>query len=71
MLSELQATLAQQARTLAERTRARASLEDERIRTFVESLVRAAEAMDPAARDLRAFKLAQAVPAEPSPSTEG
>ena len=49
MLAELQATLAQQARTLAERTRARASLdEDERIRTFVESLERAATVMDPA-----------------------
>ena len=43
MLAELQATLAQQARTLAQRTRARASLdEDERIRTFVESLEKAA-----------------------------
>jgi hypothetical protein len=64
MLSELQATLAQQARTLAERTRARASLEDERVRTFVESLTRAAEMMDPAARSLSEFKLAEAVPSE-------
>jgi hypothetical protein len=64
MLSELQATLAHQARTLAERTRARASLDDERIRTFVESLTRAAEAMEPAARSLSEFRLADAVPSE-------
>jgi hypothetical protein len=64
MLSELQATLANQARTLAERTRARASLEDERIKTFVESLTRAAEAMEPAARSLSEFRLADAVPSE-------
>jgi hypothetical protein len=65
MLSELQATLAQQARTLAQRTRARASLEeDERIRTFVESLERAATVMDPAIAHLNTFKLAEAVPFE-------
>ncbi|HEX2492941.1 MAG TPA: hypothetical protein VHK24_04135 [Steroidobacter sp.] len=64
MLAELQATLAQQARTLAERTRARASLEDERIKIFVESLERAAAAMDPAAKRLSEFRLADAVPEE-------
>ncbi|HKS57312.1 MAG TPA: hypothetical protein VJS12_18595 [Steroidobacteraceae bacterium] len=65
MLSELQATLAQQARTLAQRTRARASLEeDERIRTFVESLERAATVMDPAVAHLNTFKLSEAVPFE-------
>jgi hypothetical protein len=65
MLSELQATLAQQARTLAQRTRARASLEeDERIRTFVESLERAASVMDPAIVNLNTFKLSEAVPFE-------
>ena len=64
MLAELQATLAQQARTLAERTRARASLEDERIRTFVESLDRAAAVMDPAAKHLSEFRLVEAVPVE-------
>ena len=65
MLAELQATLAQQARTLAQRTRARASLEeDERIRTFVESLERAATVMDPAIAHLNTFKLPEAVPFE-------
>jgi hypothetical protein len=65
MLAELQATLAQQARTLAARTRARASLdEDERIRTFVESLEKAATVMDPAVAHLNTFKLPEAVPFE-------
>src|SRR5262245_37143756 len=65
MLAELQATLAQQARTLAQRTRARASLdEDERIRTFVESLEKAAGVMDPAVANLNTFKLTDAVPFE-------
>ena len=65
MLAELQATLAQQARTLAQRTRARASLdEDERIRTFVESLEAAAKVMDPAIAHLNTFKLPEAVPFE-------
>jgi hypothetical protein len=65
MLAELQATLAQQARTLAQRTRARASLdEDERIRTFVESLEKAATVMDPAIVNLNTFKLQEAVPFE-------
>ena len=65
MLAELQATLAQQARTLAQRTRARASLdEDERIRTFVESLEAAATVMDPAIAHLNTFKLPEAVPFE-------
>jgi hypothetical protein len=65
MLSELQATLAQQARTLAMRTRARAQVEeDERVKTFVESLERAATSMDPAAKHLSEFKLQDAVPVE-------
>ena len=66
MLAELQATLAQQARTLAQRTRARASLdEDERIRTFVESLEKAASVMDPAvAASQRRSSLHEAVPVE-------
>jgi hypothetical protein len=65
MLSEMQTLLAQQARTLSERTRARVSLdEDVRVKQFVESLDRAAEAMDPAAKHLENFKLAQAVPVE-------
>lgn len=65
MLSEMQALLAQQARTLSERTRARLSLEeDERIKQFVESLDQAADVMDPAARHLEDFKLADAIPVE-------
>ncbi len=65
MLSDMQATLAQQARTLATRTRARAQVEsDVRIKSFVESLERAAFAMDPAARHLSAFELDRAVPSE-------
>src|SRR6185503_5588972 len=65
MLAELQATLAQQARTLAARTRARSSLdEDERVRTFVESLEKAASVMDPAIAHLNTFKLPEAVPFE-------
>jgi hypothetical protein len=65
MLAELQATLAQQARTLAQRTRARSAIdEDERIRTFVESLERAASVMDPAVAHLNTFKLPEAVPFE-------
>lgn len=65
MLAELQTTLAQQARTLAQRTRARASIdEDERIKTFVESLERAGTVMDPAVKHLSEFKLQEAVPFE-------
>lgn len=65
MLAELQATLAQQARTLAERTRARTYVEqDERVRTFVVSLEGAAAAMDPAARSLRRFRLHEAIAPE-------
>jgi hypothetical protein len=65
MLADLQATLAQQARTLAQRTRARTFVDqDERVRTFVESLERAAGVMEPAARSLREFRLREAVPAE-------
>jgi hypothetical protein len=65
MLAEMQATLAQQARTLAARTRARARGEsDERLTAFVESLERAAVAMDPAAEHLGTFALDKAVPAE-------
>ena len=65
MLAEMQTTLAQQARTLAMRTRARAPVEsDERVRNFVESLERAAQAMDPAAMHLAAFALEKAVPVE-------
>ncbi len=65
MLSELQVTLATQARNLAERTRARGGVEqDERIAKFVESLDRAAAVMDPAAKHLEEFRLEDAIPLE-------
>jgi soluble cytochrome b562 len=65
MLAEMQATLADQARTVAARTRARVSVEsDERIRAFVEAMEKAASTMDPAAKHLREFKLDEAVPIE-------
>lgn len=65
MLSEFQTTLSQQARTLAQRTRARMDVEsDERIKTFVESLERAAGLMEPAAGHLSAFRLQEAVTPE-------
>ncbi len=65
LLAELQTTLSQQARTLARRTRARASVDqDERVRTFVEALERAATRMDPAAAHLARFELRDAVPME-------
>jgi len=65
MLSEFQTTLATQARTLAQRTRARMDVDsDERIKTFVESLERAAGLMEPAAGHLSAFRLQEAVTPE-------
>lgn len=65
MLAEFQTTLATQARTLAQRTRARMDVSaDERVKTFVESLERAAGLMEPAAGHLSAFRLQQAVTPE-------
>lgn len=65
MLAEMQATLAEQARTVAQRTRARISVEsDERVKAFVESMEAAASTMLPAAKNLQEFKLEQAVPIE-------
>ncbi len=65
MLSEFQTTLSQQARTLAQRTRARMDVDtDERVKTFVESLERAAGLMEPAAGHLSAFRLQEAVTPE-------
>ena len=65
MLAELQQTLADQARTLASRTRARQlTRADDDIRTFVEYLELAAEAMGPAAERLAEVELAEAVPSE-------
>jgi len=65
LLADLQKTLAEQSRKVAERTRARVSLEeDERIKTFVESMERAATLMEPIVRHLNNFKLQEAVPLE-------
>ncbi|HEY0942375.1 MAG TPA: hypothetical protein VGE08_19945 [Steroidobacter sp.] len=65
MLAEFQTTLSQQARTLAQRTRARMDVEaDERVKTFVESLERASGLMAPAAGHLSAFRLKEAVTPE-------
>ena len=65
MLAELQRTLADQARTLANRARARQLTGgDPKIRTFVESLEQAADAMGPAAERLANLTLAEAVPPE-------
>lgn len=65
MLSDLQKKLSAQALTLAQRMRARASVEDDaRVKQFVESLEQAAAAMDPAAKHLHDFELEAAVPVE-------
>ncbi|MBL8265867.1 hypothetical protein [Steroidobacter sp.] len=65
MLADFQNTLSQQARTLAQRTRARMDIAaDERVKTFVESLERAAGLMEPAAGHLSAFRLKEAVAPE-------
>jgi len=65
MLAEMQATLADQTRTLLERTQARSRGEaDPRVKHFVENLQLAAKAMDPAAEHLQKFALTQAIPGE-------
>jgi len=65
LLAELQRTLAEQAQTLASRTRARQlTSADEDIRTFVQSLESAAEAMQPAADRLADVEFDEAVPSE-------
>lgn len=65
MLADFQTTLSTQARTLAQRTRARMDVDaDERVKTFVESLERAAGLMEPAAGHLSAFRLQDAVTPE-------
>ena len=67
MLSGLQRTLAEQAQTLASRTRARQLTRvDNQIQTFVQNLERAAEAMIPAADRLADLQLEEAVPSEQS-----
>ena len=65
LLAELQRTLADQAQTLASRTRARQlTRADEQIRIFVQSLESAAEAMQPAAERLAEVEFDEAIPAE-------
>ncbi|HWK48739.1 MAG TPA: hypothetical protein VNR40_02580, partial [Steroidobacter sp.] len=65
MLADFQTTLSTQARTLAQRTRARMDVDsDERVKTFVESLERAAGLMEPAAGHLSAYRLQDAVTPE-------
>jgi hypothetical protein len=65
LLSELQTTLAEQAETLARRTRARQLIRvDERIASFVDNLEQAAEAMVPAAERLAAIDLERAIQPE-------
>ncbi|GFE78235.1 hypothetical protein GCM10011487_02350 [Steroidobacter agaridevorans] len=65
MLADFQTTLSTQARTLAQRTRARMDVDsDDRVKTFVESLERAAGLMEPAAGHLSAFRLQEAVTPE-------
>ena len=65
LLSELQQTLAGQAKTLADRTRARELTSvDERINTFVENLEQAVAAMQPAAERLAANDLQAAIQPE-------
>ena len=62
MLSQLQATLMQQAQTLAQRTRARQLTNaDPKFAQFVEYLEQAASFMEPAATAMQAFELDEAV----------
>jgi hypothetical protein len=65
MLANLQRTLAEQAKTVASRTRARQlTSASDKIQLFVRSLEQAAEAMGPAAERLADLKLQEAVPSE-------
>ena len=65
MLSELQLTLKEQAKTLAERTRARQMAgTNEKFRAFVENLEKAADAMQPASDQLAKNRLQDAVQPE-------
>ena len=61
LLSDLQKTLAEQAQTLAERTRARELNADEDINRFVTHLEKAAEAMAPASEKLAGLDLEAAI----------
>ena len=65
MLSQLQATLMQQAQTLAQRTRARQITNaDPKFAQFTEFLEQAASYMEPAAEELNGFRLDEAVEPE-------
>jgi hypothetical protein len=65
MLSEAQGTLAEQARTLIDRAAARGvDTADPKNRELIENLQQAAEAMQPAAKDLGDVKLTEAIPSE-------
>jgi hypothetical protein len=65
MLAEAQGTLADQARTLIQRAQARGvDSADEKNRALIDNLMKAAEAMQPAAKHLSEVKLAEAIPNE-------
>ncbi len=61
LLSGLQKTLAEQAQTLAERTRARELNADEQVARFVEHMDKAAQAMAPATENLAGLDLEAAI----------
>ncbi len=64
LLSELQITLREQARTLADRARARQLAESDDIAQFVRHLEAAAESMEPAAEELKAVRFQEALQPE-------
>ena len=64
LLSGLQSTLADQARTLAERARARQLNVDEQIEKFVDNMEMAATAMEPASAYLGEIELEKAIQPE-------
>lgn len=65
LLSEAQGTLAEQARTLIQRAQARGvDSADPKNRALIDNLQKAAEAMQPAAKNLGDIKLAEAIPSE-------
>ncbi|HHX81670.1 MAG TPA: hypothetical protein GX696_01640, partial [Pseudomonadaceae bacterium] len=61
LLSELQTTLAEQASTLAERTRARQLAQDEQIEEFVNNMEQAVQHMHPASEQLAQIALNEAI----------
>ncbi len=61
LLSELQTTLAEQAKTLADRTRARGLDNDEQIREFVTHMDLAVQSMYPASEQLAGIQLNEAI----------